>query len=158
MSKVEPTYRWARTEAEANGETELWLESYRINCDCARFIEKQISANYADNHLNEQGVKAAIEKYGFDRVNRVLANTVTENKTDGRFSADNKKWAASFNIPREENRYNRSYSVISHPGLVDVFINQARKEWANLIFTTLKVAMRTEPTTRGKCLPFDRIF
>ena len=56
MSKVEPTYRWSRAEAEANGETELWLESYRINCDCARFIEKQISANYADNRLNEQGI------------------------------------------------------------------------------------------------------
>lgn len=95
MSKVEPTYRWSRAEAEANGETELWLESYRVNCDCARFIEKQISANYADNRLNEHGVKAAIEKYGFDRVNRVLANTVTENKTDGRYSADNKKWSAA---------------------------------------------------------------
>ena len=109
MSKVEPTYRWSRTEAEASGETELWLESYRINCDCARFIEKQISESYADNRLNEQGVKVAIEKYGFDRVNRVLANTVTANKTDGRYSADNKKWAASFNIPREENRYNYNY-------------------------------------------------
>ena len=63
MSKVEPTYRWSRAEAEANGEIELWLESYRINCDCARFIEKQISANYADNRLNEQGVKGAIEKW-----------------------------------------------------------------------------------------------
>ena len=122
MSKVEPTYRWSRAEAEASGEIELWLESYRINCDCARFIEKQISANYADNRLNEQGVKVAIEKYGFDRVNRVLANTVTENKTDGRYSADNKKWAAGFNIPREENRYNYNYSVNSHPGLVDVFV------------------------------------
>ena len=158
MSKVEPTYRWSRAEAEACGEIELWLERYRINCDCARFIEKQISANYADNRLNEQGVKVAIEKYGFDRVNRVLANTVTENNTDGRFSADNKKWAASFNIPREENRYNYNYSVNSHPGLVDVFINQARKEWENLNFTTLKVAMRTKPTIREKCLPFDRIF
>ena len=62
MSKVEPTYRWSRAEAEANGETILWLESYRVNCACARFIEKQISANYADNRLNEQGVKTAKKK------------------------------------------------------------------------------------------------
>ena len=85
MSKVEPTYRWSRAEAEANGETILWLESYRVNCACARFIEKQISANYADNRLNEQGVKTAIKKYGFDRVNRVLANTVDLGMTDGRY-------------------------------------------------------------------------
>ena len=152
MSKVEPTYRWSRAEAEASGETELWLESYRINCDCARFIEKQISESYADNRLNEQGVKVAIEKYGFDRVNRVLANTVTENKTDGRYSADNKKWAAGFNIPREENRYNYNYSVNSHPGLVDVFINQARKEWAKLNLYDFKSCYEDKTDYTGKVL------
>ena len=84
MGKPEPTYPWSMLQARSLGEIELWLESYRINCDCARFIEKQISANYADNRLNAQGVKDAIEKYGFDRVNRVLANTVDLGMTDGR--------------------------------------------------------------------------
>lgn len=152
MGKTKPTYPWSQAMARELGEAELWLESYRINCDCARFIEKQISANYADNRLNAQGVKAAIEKYGFDRVNRVLANTVTENKTDGRYSADNKKWAASFNIPREESRYNYNYSVNSHPGLVDVFINQARKEWANLNLYDYKNCYEDRTDYKGKVL------
>lgn len=150
MGRTEPTYPWSQLEARALGEFELWLESYRINCDCARFIEKQISTNYADNRLNAQGVKAAIEKYGFDRVNRVLANTVTENKTDGRYSADNKKWAASFNIPQEESRYNYNYSINLHLGLVDVFINHARKEWAKLNLYDFKSCYDDQTDYAGK--------
>lgn len=150
MSKVEPTYRWSRAEAEANGETILWLESYRVNCACARFIEKQISANYADNRLNEQGVKTAIKKYGFDRVNRVLANTVDLGMTDGRYSQSNKEWSQSFAIPKEEWRYSHNYSVNSHPGLVNLFVDQARKEWVKLHLYDFKSCYDDQTDYAGK--------
>ena len=158
MSKVEPTYRWSRAEAEANGETILWLESYRVNCACARFIEKQISANYADNRLNEQGVKTAIKKYGFDRVNRVLANTVDLGMTDGRYSQSNKEWSQSFAIPKEEWRYSHNYSVNSHPGLVNLFVDQARKEWVKLHLYDFKSCYDDQTDYAGKVLAVDRIF
>lgn len=152
MEKFEQVYPWSQAEAMACGELEAWLESYRINCECARFIEKKISENYADNRLNEQGAKEVIEKYGFSRVNRVLANTVNENKSDGRYSRDNKKWAEGFYIPEEENRGNYGYSVNSHPGLVDVFINQARKEWAKLNLYDFKSCYEDRSDYTGKVL------
>ena len=150
MGKPEPTYPWPMLQARSLGEFELWLESYRINCDCARFIEKQISANYADNRLNAQGVKETIEKYGFDRVNRVLANTVDLGMTDGRYSQSNKEWSQSFAIPKEEWRYSHNYSVNSHPGLVNLFVDQARKEWAKLKLYDFKSCYYDQADYAGK--------
>ena len=150
MGKTEPTYPWSMLQARSLGEFELWLESYRINCDCARFIEKQISTNYADNKLNAQGVKETIEKYRFDRVNRVLANTVDLGMTDGRYSQNNKEWSQGFAIPKEEWRYSHNYSVNSHPGLVNLFVDQARKEWAKLKLYDFKSCYDDQTDYAGK--------
>ena len=112
MSKVEPTYRWSRAEAEANGETILWLESYRVN--------------------------------------RVLANTVDLGMTDGRYSQSNKEWSQSFAIPKEEWRYSHNYSVNSHPGLVNLFVDQARKEWVKLHLYDFKSCYDDQTDYAGK--------
>lgn len=55
-------------------------------------IERSIADHYHDNIL-ENGTKDIIDRYGFDRVNWVLANTLQEKAHDGRFSRDNKRWA-----------------------------------------------------------------
>lgn len=71
-----------------------------------------------------------IEQYGFNRVNWVLANTVKQNKEDGRFSKENKKWAREYHIPIED--VNWHFAVESHPGLTNLFINDARRAWQGL--------------------------
>ena len=125
MPERVPLYEWSLEDAIRNGERQLWRESYKENCDCARAIERAISENYHDNTL-EDCAKPIIGRYGFDRVNFVLANTVQQKK-DGRFSEDNKKWARAFHIPRDDVRWH--FCVESHPGLTNLFINDARKEW-----------------------------
>lgn len=129
MSERVPLYEWSLDDAIRNNEQDLWRESYKENCDCARAIERAINENYHNNIL-EDCAKPIIERYGFDRVNFVLANTVQQKDYDGRISEDNKKWARSFHIPRDDKNW--QFTVDSHPGLTNLFINDARREWQAL--------------------------
>lgn len=88
MSEHKPLYIWSLDYAVRSNERDLWRESYRENCDCARAIERAINENYRDNCLNDC-IQPIIERYGFDRVNWVLANTIQEKQDDGRFSQEN---------------------------------------------------------------------
>lgn len=129
MSEHKPLYIWSLDYAVRSNERDLWRESYRENCDCARAIERAISENYHDNSLDDC-VQPIIERYGFDRVNWVLANTIQEKQDDGRFSQENKAWAKGFYIPHDDVRWH--FCVEAHPGLTDIFTNQARKAWQAL--------------------------
>lgn len=129
MADHKPLYRWSLQDAVTHNEVQDWRDSYRENCDCARAIERAIADHYHDNIL-ENGTKDIIDRYGFDRVNWVLANTMQEKAHDGRFSQENKRWAKGFYIPRDEVRWH--FCVESHPGLTDLFVNQAREAWKKL--------------------------
>lgn len=129
MADHKPLYKHSRKEAFALNELEAWRESYHENRDCAKAIEDAIAANYRDNVLGD-GTGDVIARYGFDRVNWVLANTVQWKHADGRFSDKNREWANGFFIPNDENRIN--FLVNSHPGLVDLFINQTRRAWKKI--------------------------
>lgn len=127
-----PLYPWSRTEAQKLGEFDDWTASYQENCACARSIEIAIKDEYSNNRLSGDCAKVMIEKYGFDRVNWVLANTIRDGEHDGRYCRENKLWAKGFPIPHEEYNLHRNYIVGAHPGLVDIFTNQARRLWRDL--------------------------
>lgn len=131
MSKHKPLYFWSLEEAVRNNERNLWRESYKENCDCARAIEKAINGayDYKNAHLNDCA-EPIIERYGFDRVNWVLANTVQEKMDDGRFSQKNKAWAKQFYIPQDEICWH--FCVDAHPGLTNLFIDESQKLWQGL--------------------------
>ena len=129
MSEHKSVYMWSLEYALKYNEVDLWRESYKENCDCARTIEKAISKNYDGERLNDC-IGPVIEQYGFNRVNFVLANTVQYHREDGRLSEDNKRWAKSFYIPNDDVRWH--FSVESHPGLTNLVINEARKAWQEL--------------------------
>lgn len=122
-------YRYSLEDAIKDNERDLWRQSHKLNCDCARAIERAIDAHYQDNRLDECA-KDLIGEYGFTRVNYVLANTVQQKPEDGRFSQDNREWAKNFWIPKEEGNW--QFCVDSHPGLTDLFINQARQAYKDL--------------------------
>lgn len=122
-------YLYSREEAIRLNELQDWRDSYRANCDCARVIERAIRDNYSDNVLHDC-IRPVIEEYGFNRVNWVLANTVRQKTYDGRFSEANKTWAKGFRIPQDDSNW--QFAVESHPGLVDLAINDAKKAWAEL--------------------------
>ena len=129
MSEHKSVYLWSKRDAIHSGELNEWRESLKENCFCARTIEKVIAENYKDNKLQECA-KQVIEEFGFNRVNWVLSNTVQRNLDDGRISADNKEWAKERYIPKEEDAW--QFEVTSHPGLLDLFVKDARKAWNEL--------------------------
>lgn len=131
MADHKSLYRWSLEEAIRHNERDLWRESHKENCDCATDIERAIgdAYDYKTSHLNDC-TAPILERYGFDRVNWVLANTVREKFEDGRISEDNKEWAKRFYIPSDDSRW--QYCVDAHPGLTNIFINQVRKAWQEL--------------------------
>ena len=130
MSKYKPLYRNTLANANEFDEVEQWRESHRENCKCANDITETINAHYHDNHL-DNCVQPMIDKYGFTRVNWVLANTIREGIEDGRYSAANKEWAESFDVLSDDDN-NWHFCVTAHPGLVDLFTNQLRDAWNQL--------------------------
>ena len=134
MDSKKPLYRHSLKEAVQHEEKDLWRESYKINCDCARAIERIIAENYDGERLGQDLAGPIIQQYGFNRVNWVLANTVQQKKEDGRISPENRQWAETLPIPQEE--HNWQFEVNSHPGLTDLFIGDVRKAWQALgLFT-----------------------
>ena len=122
-----PLYKWSLQEAQKLDQVDLWRESYKENCVCARAIEDFINSHYADNCLNTDGVEELIERFGFDRINCVLSNTIQRKDFDGRIREENKAWARETYIPNDDIRWH--YEVDSHPGLTGLFTNRIRKEW-----------------------------
>ena len=73
------------------------------------------------------------EVFGMERLLYVLAVTVRYREWDGRYSEDNKRWAQTIPIVFQPDMAGRdrnlSYVVDqAHPGLVNLFLEQARKQ------------------------------
>lgn len=119
-------YPWSFEESLNTGTHEKWIASYQENCACAKAISKAIDDHYHNWRLHDCA-KEVMESCGYDRVNWVLANTVNHLVHDSRITAQNKDWANTFRVPEED--MSRHFIVQNHPGLVNLFINQARKVW-----------------------------
>ena len=68
-----------------------------------------------------------------ERTAFILANTVQDKDWDGRIADENKKWAKEFPISNNPDEWGgrRTHEYIctqSHPGLINLFVNQFRKE------------------------------
>ena len=96
MDKEIRVYRHSRAEAQELGEAEEWLESYRANCICARAIDLAIKGGSSEKSIEEERVKSVLVRFGYDRVNWVLANTILYGEHGARYSEENKAWAESF--------------------------------------------------------------
>jgi hypothetical protein len=132
MAEHKPIYPDSRKEAERNGELDDWYASRHENIACRDFISQSISLNYDGYRLGGDVAEQAIAKFGYDRVNLVLANTIQLKDHDGRFSADNKTWAKGFFFADEE-AHRREFLIDgSHPGLVDIVAKQARSAYEQL--------------------------
>ena len=92
-------------------------------------IENAIVAAYMDNSLKDvqEASKAVIDTFGFHRTMFVLANTIRIKSYDGRISPENKAWAQT--IPA----CGKQQDILvdrCNPGLLDLFTNQVRKDFA----------------------------
>ena len=92
--RTTPVYPHSAAYASEHGEMAQYNLSYQANSACKEAIEQTISAHYAENRLDtEAAVKDVLEKFGTERVQFILANTIQHKNHDGRISQDNKAWA-----------------------------------------------------------------
>ena len=70
-------------------------------------------------------IEQMIRDFGFLRIAWVLANTLQQKNWDGRFSSQNRAWAAQFPVPNEDRVI--QYIVESHPAVLNGFVSEYRE-------------------------------
>lgn len=129
-----PVYPYPASYARENNELEQYRASHKANIACRDAIDTAIANNYRDNSLGSGAVKQVVEQFGYDRTLHVLANTVRQKDWDGRISHDNKTWAKTVPVYEDKDHWgsDRCCEFVvdrAHPGLVDLFVTQARHEY-----------------------------
>ena len=129
--RTTPVYPHSAAYASEHGEMAQYNLSYQANSACKEAIEQTISAHYAENRLDtEAAVKDVLEKFGTERVQFILANTIQRKNYDGRISQDNKAWAKTIPMLEDSGASRHcAYLVVDrvNPGLTDLFTRQCQK-------------------------------
>ena len=128
-----PLYRGSAADARDRGELDAYRASHRANIACREAIEDAIRDNYHDSRLDVSCVKEITDRFGAERVEYVLANTVRHKAWDERFSPANRAWAETVPVAEDSSEFTgdrRTAFVVdrSHPGLTDLFVSAFRGE------------------------------
>ncbi len=116
-------YKKEQAEEAMHREQEKLEHGVRVECKDA--IEKAIAEKFDGYTLPGDAAEGVIRQYGKERVEIVLATTITRLSHDERFSTNNKEWAESL-VPSVDWK-SVDYTVTSHPAVLDGFTNQARR-------------------------------
>ena len=85
--KNTPLYPHSAAYASEHGEMAQYNASFQASHACKEAIEQAVSRHYRNNRLDaEAAVNDVLERFGPDRVQYVLANTVRHKEWDGRIS------------------------------------------------------------------------
>lgn len=103
-------------------EREYRLEEHRANLACRDGMEEIIRHGFDGAHLDSDCARKAIEEFGIQRVELVLAVTIQRRSWDGRFSKQVREWASARDIPPRE--LDRGYALNAHSVVVDGFARQ----------------------------------
>ena len=98
------------------------LEEHRANLACRDGMEEIILNGFDGYCLDSGCARKAIEEFGIQRVELVLAATVQRRSWDGRFSRQVREWASACDIPPGE--LDRGYTLSAHSVVVDGFARQ----------------------------------
>ena len=155
--RTTPVYPYSAAYASEHGEMAQYNLSYQANSACKEAIEQTISAHYAENRLDtEAAVKDVLEKFGAERVQFILANTIQHKNHDGRISQDNKAWAKTIPMPEDSDASRHcAYLVVDgvNPGLTDLFTRQARKTMQEQQKSSVLQKLKQEPPAHKPAAP-----
>ena len=153
-------YPHSAAYAREHGEMAQYNLSYQANSACKEAIEQTISAHYAENRLDtEAAVKDVLEKFGTERVQFILANTIQRKNYDGRISQDNKAWAKTIPMLEDSGASRHSaYLVVDqvNPGLTDLFTRQFRKVAQEQQKSSVLQKLKQEPPAHKPAAPKKR--
>ena len=155
--RTTPIYPHSAAYASEHGEMAQYNRSYQANSACKEAIEQAISAHYAENRLDtEAAIKDVLEKFGTERVQFILANTIQRKNYDGRISQDNKAWAKTIPMLEDSGASRHSdYLVVDqvNPGLTDLFTRQFRKVAQEQQKSSVLQKLKQEPPARKPADP-----
>ena len=158
--RTTPVYPHSAAYASAHGEMAQYNLSYQANSACKEAIEQTISAHYAENRLDtEAAVKDVLEKFGTERVQFILANTIQHKNHDGRISQDNKAWAKTIPMLEDSDAFRHgAYLVVDrvNPGLTDLFTRQFRKDAQEQQKSSVLQKLKQELPTHKSVAPKKR--
>ena len=139
-----PVYLHSANYAKEFQETIDYRASFRLNLQCRDAICEAIDAHYRNDRLDEAAVREVVEQFGYERTMVVLANTVRMKDWDRRFSPDKRKWADTIPCPCDMlgERGRQFLADKVHPGLVDLFITQVRKDYEREHKPSVKAALK----------------
>ena len=128
-----PIYPHSAAYARDHGELPDYRTSYQANVDCSKAIDAAIREHYRDNRLDPAAVSQVVERFGMERTLLVLAATARYKEWDKRISDDHKAWAQTIPVPEDKDvrGTDRTTSYVvgyAHPGLVNLFMNEARRQ------------------------------
>ena len=128
-------YPRSRGEAIFLRELEKWDESFYLNVSCARNIEQSIRGHFHDDDLDgdlqEGCANEVLKRYGFKRVNFVLANSLNQMGCPYLLSDEVRSWDKQIYIP-DDGKYNRYFMADTSALLLEAFICQARDAYQAL--------------------------
>ena len=128
--EAQKIYHHMGSYAREHNELPAYRTSMLENRTCKDEIEKIIKANFDGMYLKEGIVQPVIDRFGAERVAHVLANTIQRKSWDGRFSSQNKTWAAQLPIKEDDGSRNEdvrdSFVVDSHPAILDGYVEMFR--------------------------------
>lgn len=130
MERNVPFYPHSHREAEREKELELWRESRRGNTACAVDIEVALQT-LGGEPLPEEVVKPLLDKWGFKRVNFVLANSLNQMKNAAQISPTNREWARVVFVPPDKEN-NPDFAVRADPAALNALADQAREGYQAL--------------------------
>lgn len=120
---MKPLYPYSVGYARDHGELDLWRENSDLNIACAQAIDQAVKdSNYELYRYDlATAAKSVIAEYGTERVTFVLVSILQRNEHDARYSNDNRKWAKSFDVPKDW-----SPGIATHPTVMNGFVEEAR--------------------------------
>lgn len=126
-------YRNSRTEARRLKETREHEDSFRLNVSCARAIEQSIRDHFseAEEGLAEGCAQSVLERYGFLRVDFVLANSLKQMGSPQRIGEEERQWLQETYVP-PDGKYNRYFAVDTAASLLEAFIRQTKEAYQAL--------------------------
>ena len=126
-------YPYSRSEARYLGEVQKHEDSFRLNVECARAIERAIREHFdeATEKLEDGCAQPVLVQYGFTRVKFVLANSVKEMGMPHLLSDAARSWAAQTFVP-PDGKYNRYFVADTAASLLEGFIRQTQDAYQAL--------------------------
>ena len=131
MMNRTPVYTHDGAYAREHGELTLYRESLLTNIACKNAIEASVRNHFDGMYLAKKVLPEVLKEFSPKRVAFVLAATLQIKEYDGRFSRDNKAWAATIDTSFSTSLaydHRPSFCVESHPAVLDGFVSIFRKE------------------------------